>query len=154
MHEILTPSNALVQTAALRALHGKVKEPDLNKFMDLEAAVGVPAPIRATGSLWATVIYSGMKCEPVNVPYYFEEGGWGLGLGIVTTGGILYTAYETWDAFWRETAGYHAQGISEGGGILQFNFFNSSGVPVGQFNGVAGGIGAFEFGGTGKWKKK
>jgi hypothetical protein len=154
MSDILKAESNVVQAATLRALKGKVNDGELKRFVDLGAAVGVPAPIRASGSLWATVIYSGMKCEPTGYPYYFEEGGWGLGLGIVTTGGILYTAYETWDAFWQETAGYHAQGISEGGGILQFNFFNSSGVPVGQFNGVAGGIGAFEFGGTGKWKKK
>lgn len=153
MSDLLTPNNEIVQAATVRALKGKVKDSDLQKILNPSAA-GVPDPLRATGSLWATVFYAGMKCEPTGVPYYFEEGAWGLGLGIVTTGGILYTAYTTWDAFWRETAGYHAQGIAEGGGILQFNFFNSSGVPVGQFNGVAGGIGAFEFGGTGKWKKK
>jgi hypothetical protein len=154
MSDLLTPNNNIVKAATLKALKGKVNEADLQKLLQAGAGAGVPDPLRATGSIWATVIYSGMKCEPTGVPYYYEEGGWGLGLGIVTTGGILYTAYTTWDAFWRETAGYHAQGISEGGGILQFNFFNGSGVPVGQFNGVAGGIGAFEFGGTGRWRKK
>ena len=154
MSDLLAPHNDIIRAATLKALKGKVKDDELHKLIGLGTAAGVPAPIRATGSLWATVIYSGMKCEPNDFPYFFDEGAWGLGLGIVSTGGILYTAYESWDAFWRETAGYHAQGIAEGGGILQFNFFNSSAVPVGQFNGVAGGIGAFEFGGKGKWQRK
>jgi hypothetical protein len=68
--------------------------------------------------------------------------------------GFMYTAYETWDAFFNNVTSAHVQGIAVEGGILQINWFNASGTPVGQFNGVAGGIGLLEAGGEGKWQRK
>jgi hypothetical protein len=66
----------------------------------------------------------------------------------------MYTAYDSWDAFFRNVTSAHAQGIAEAGGILQINWFIENGTPVGQFNGAAGGIGVVECGGSGKWQKK
>ena len=65
---------------------------------------------------------------------------------------MMYTAYDNWDAFFKNVTSYHVQGYSEGGGILQVNWFISNGTPVGQFNGAMVGAGGLEAGGPGKWK--
>ena len=40
------------------------------------------------------------------------------------------------------------------GGIFQITWFRKNGVPIGQFNGFLSGGGAFEIGGSCKWKTK
>ncbi|MEP3113745.1 hypothetical protein [Nisaea sp.] len=145
---------AIVRAATESALRGKVKDSDLDKFLDLPTADGHPAPILCEGNITAVLVHSWMHCNPL-ADYYMKESAWGVGAGVVpAAGGFLYTAYNSWDLFWNETAGYHAQGFADGPGILQFNFFNSSWVPMGQFNAASAGIAWFEFGGSGKWRKK
>ena len=162
MSEILKPDIEAVQAATWRAFKGKLKDNEIQSF--LEATTGskttaaitakVPAPITATGSLYFIAIYGVISCKPSHEPYYFEESSWGIGATAMSAGGVLYTAYERWDDFWNLTTAYHAQGIAEAGGIFQINFFNNKAVPIGQFDAVAGGIGVFECGGSGKWHKK
>lgn len=146
--------------ATIKALAGKVKDEDVKQFLNripaetAVPAVGVPAPAEAKGETYTILFYGYVKCTPTHLDYEFEANHWGLGLAGVSGYGFMYTAYDTWDGLFNETRGYHAQGIAASGGILQINWFNGSGVPVGQFNGAAAGIGAFEVGGEGSWKKK
>lgn len=146
----------VVQAATRKAFKGKLSDEEVQRFIDATTGgdSGIPSPITATGSAYFGLIFGVVKCEPGSEPYTFEEKAWGIGASAGSGAGLIYTAYESWDAFWQNTAGYHAQGIAEGGGILQINFFNSSAVPIGQYNGVAGGVGVFECGGKGSWQHK
>lgn len=168
--DIVKPNLEVVQAATWRAFKGKLNDEVIQNFLDAttgrEAAartqlkVGAPAavkvatPMKATGSLYFALLYGIISCKPFHSPYCFEESSWGIGATAMSSGGILYTAYENWDDFWKLTTAYHAQGIAEAGGIFQINFFNNKAQPIGQFDGVAGGIGVFECGGSGKWYKK
>ncbi len=163
MSEIILPSKEFVKAckdATIKALTGKVKDEDLKQFLkhmpskEAVRAVGVPSPAEAIGETYTVVLYGYVKCTPTHLNYYFEANHWGIGLAGVKGYGFMYTAYDSWDGLFSETKGYHAQGIASAGGILQINWFNGSGVPVGQFNAAAAGIGAFEVGGEGRWKKK
>ncbi|HQT26826.1 MAG TPA: hypothetical protein PLK99_09575 [Burkholderiales bacterium] len=145
--------------AALKALKGKVlqgkiKEDEMKHFLDAIGKEGVPAPIGATASLVFALFYGVVKCEPREQPWIYDEDVWGIGGAAISSVGFMYTAYDNWNAFFTNTTAFHVQGIAEAGGIYQINWFNSSGTPIGQFNGAAGGIAIFEAGGSGKWKKK
>ena len=154
MSEILKPNIEAVQAATLRAFKGKVKDDEVNRFLDAIASSAVPAPIGATASLTFAAIYGVVKCEPRGQPWEFDADVWGVGAAAISSVGFMYTAYENWDAFFSLTTAFHVQGIAVEGGIFQINWFNESGVPIGQFNGAAGGMAVFEAGGSGKWKKK
>lgn len=154
MTEILAPNSDVVKPATMRALKGRVKEGEVERFLDTAASSTVPGPISATASLIFAVIYGVVKCEPRNEPWLYHADVWGLGGAGISTVGLMYTAYDTWDGFFSLTTAFHVQGIADGGGIFQINWFNKDGVPIGQFNGAAAGIGVFEAGGGGKWKKK
>lgn len=147
--------------ATIKALAGKVKDEDIEtllKRIPAEVAVsdvlGAPSPSEAKAELYTVAVYGYVKCTPTNLDHEFEANHWGIGLAAMASYGFMYTAYNSWDALFRETSGYHAQGIADAGGILQITWFNGSGVPIGQFNSAAGGIGVFEVGGSGSWKKK
>lgn len=166
MTEKLVQSKEFIKAckdATTKALAGKVKDEDVKKLLNfmpeekeglLTTESGVPSPAEATSQLYTVAIYGYVKCTPTKLDHEFEANHWGLGLSAMSSYGFMYTAYKSWDALFNETTGYHAQGIAEAGGILQITWFNKSGVPVGQFNGAAGGIGVFEVGGKGTWKKK
>lgn len=147
--------------ATIKALAGKVKDEDIKQLLDrmpegttVSADSGTPKPAEAIGETYTVVLYGYVKCTPTHLDHEFEANHWGLGLAGVKGYGFMYTAYDTWGALFSKTKGYHAQGVAEAGGILQINWFNGDGVPVGQFNAAAGGIGVFEVGGKGSWKKK
>jgi hypothetical protein len=143
------------QDATQRALKGRLEEGELRAFVSAAVGAANPVTITATGSLYFAAIYGVVSCTPSKYPYKFEESAWGIGGTAITAGGIIYNAYKdgSWDAFFKNTTGYHAQGIADAGGIFQINFFHGS-TPIGQFNAVAGGIGVFECGGNGKWHGK
>lgn len=161
------------KAATRNAFEGKVDAEGLEKLLsampvpssDTEmgiaaptlADVKVPSPIHAEASIVSAVIWSTVKCSPKNPPYngwYYDEQAWGVGIGGGSSEGFMYTAYDSFEALFKYTTAYHVQGIAATGGILQINWFNKDGVPVGQFNGVLAGAGGFEMGGSGKWKKK
>lgn len=154
MSDILTPDNEIVKAATLKAFKGKIDDAEVNKFLTAASGTQVPAPIAATASLTFFAFYGVLKCEPRDKPWIYDVDVWGAGLAGIGSVGFMYTAYESWDAFFSETTAFHVQGITDAGGILQINWFNSSGVPVGQYNGGAAGVSLFEAGGRGKWKKK
>lgn len=111
----------------------------------------MPSPIGADASLISIAIWSKIKCYPDNLPWKFEATAWGPGIGGGGAAGFMYTIYECWDMLFDETAGYHAQGVAEGGGIFQITWFTKNALPIGQFNGFLAGIGVFEVGGSGHW---
>jgi hypothetical protein len=138
-----------------KVLQGKVKEDEMKRFMDsmMSRKRGIDiVAIGATASLTFALFYGVVKCEPRDKPWIFDEDVWGIGGAAIAAVGFMYT--DNWDALFSTTAAFHVQGIAKAGGIYQINWFNASGVPIGQFNGPAGGIAIFEAGGAGKWKKK
>lgn len=149
----LRPTSSEVREATFKALQGRVSEDEVRKYLETMSNDGSPAPIGAEGSV-NLLVWGKCKCYPDGLPWQYDNTIWGgpaySGSGV----GFMYTAYTTWDAFFNNVTSCHAQGIASGGGILQINWFNASGTPVGQFNGAVGGIGVFEAGGEGKWQKK
>lgn len=132
-----------VDHAAARALPGKL------------AASGAPV-LQAKADIIHVVIYGDLTVRVQTDPYQayeFHESSWGLGAAGGTALGFMYTAYNSWDAFFANVTSYHVQGIAEGGGILQVNWFIANGTPVGQFNGAMAGAGGLEGGGPGRWKR-
>lgn len=154
--------------ATLDSFKGKLADADIENLLNCMPVVqnneltspntlSVPEPIEAEASITSALIWSKVKCSPSNSPYNnwkMEESAWGPGIGGGVAIGCMYTAYETYDALFKYTTAYHVQGIADFGGILQITWFNSSGVPIGQFNGVLGGAGVFEAGGSCSWQKK
>lgn len=165
MSEMLIDNMEFVQAckaASVKALTGKVNDDDINNFLNYltvdnvegDNIVGIPRPKEAKSELYTVGVYGYVKCTPTHLPYHFEANHWGLGLAVMACYGTMYTAYANWEDLFNETRGYHAQGIADAGGILQITWFNGDHKPIGQFNSVAGGIGIFEVGGKGRWKKK
>ena len=162
MSEILFNDPNILQicrNGTLESLKGKIDEEALNgllSYMPSDAANDSRATA-ADASLVSAVIWSTVSCTPKNLPWKFEESAWGPGIGGGSCTGFLYHAYKDandWDSFFHDAVAYHAQGIAATGGIFQINWFNSKGVPIGQFNGAMAGGGVFEIGNSCKWKHK
>jgi hypothetical protein len=151
--EQLHPSNPQLREAAKKALETQIPEKDVQTYLDKVGSAATPAPIGATIDL-KLAVWGKLLVEPDGQPWKYDNTVWG-GPGYIGSGvGFMYTAYDSWDAFFQNVTSCHVQGIDVGGGILQVNWFISNGTPVGQFNGAAGGIGAVEGGGSGKWTHK
>lgn len=142
------------KASTLTALKGKVKEEELDQLLEHMEKLGGPGTIEAKAGIIFVGIYGNVECKPKNQPWEFDQSVWGIGAAGFTCLGLMYTAYDNWHAFFTQTTGFQAQGIADGGGIFQITWFNNSGTPIGQFNGAAAGLGVFEVGGKGKWKKK
>lgn len=99
-------------------------------------------------------IYGRVTCELTNKPYKFSESAWGLGGAGFSSLGTIFNVYEpsNWDAFFRNTRSYHAQGFAGAAGIFQITWFDGDNDPIGQFNSVAVGAGVFQVGGKGRWQ--
>ncbi|HYN95019.1 MAG TPA: hypothetical protein VES42_14315 [Pilimelia sp.] len=149
----LRPTNASVQQATMEALKDRIEPAEVQKFLDQIVSAGVPSPLGATASA-NIAVWGKVECDPDGQPWTYDATIWGGPAYFGTSVGFMYTAYESWDDFFRSVTGVHVQGIASGGGILQINWFNESGTPVGQFNGAAGAIGALEAGGSGGWQRK
>ncbi len=152
MATIAKPNTEVIRQATLKAFQGKLDNYHIESLLELQKSEE-SSVITATGSLYFALFYGVISCNPSDYPYEFEESSWGLGGSAISSAGVMYTAYESWDNFFHMTTGYHAQGIADAGGLFQITFFNGL-SPIGQFNAVSGGIGVFEVGGNGKWKKK
>jgi len=112
--------------------------------------------LKARASILFIAFYGELSVNVQTSPYTkwkFEVDSWGLGAQGGDSLGMMYTAYDNWDAFFKNVTSYHIQGASTGGGFLQVNWFIKNGTPVGQFNGAQLGAGVIEAGGPGKWKK-
>lgn len=149
----LDPSAEVIRAATLKTLKGQVEEADIQKFLKEATSASAPPALGATANL-NIAVWGKLKCDPDKQPWKYDITVWGGPAYFGSSVGFMYTAYNTWDAFFNSVTSAHAQGIISGGGILQINWFNSSGTPVGQFNGAAGGIGLVEAGGSGRWEKK
>lgn len=101
--------------------------------------------------------YGRVTCEMTSLPYTFSATAWGIGGAGFTSLGTIYNVFgnseQSWERFFKETRKYHAQGIAKAGGVYQITWFDRNDYPIGQFNSVAVGVGVFQVGGTGKWKK-
>lgn len=127
-----------------------------DEFVKKLATSAAPV-LGAKASLIFGAIYGNVTIEPTSGGYEdwkFDSSFWGLGAVGGSSIGFMYTAYNSWDAFFKNVTSFHVQSAAEGGGIMQVNFFISDGTPVGQFNGALAGAGIVEGGGPGKWKKK
>ncbi|WP_271078369.1 hypothetical protein [Aurantiacibacter sp. MUD61] len=144
------PDQDHIQQATIESLGKAVGEDQAREFVAKMASESTPAPIGATASL-KLAIWGKISCEPDGKPYKFDQTVWGGPAYFCTSAGFLYTAYDSWDAFFSLTTSFHAQGIASGGGFLQINWFNKDAVPIGQFNGASGGAGVAEAGGKGGW---
>jgi hypothetical protein len=151
--EKLRPDTDAIQQATLKALSGRVDEAEVQKFLREVTSATAPAPIGATVDV-KIAVWGKLHCEPDGQPWTYDITIWGGPAYIGGAVGFMYTAYNSWDAFFRNVTSAHVQGIDVGGGILQVNWFIENGTPVGQFNGVAGGVGLVEGGGSGKWQRK
>lgn len=149
----LRPDRDIVVGATLNALKGRVDEGAVRRFLKEAAGPAAPAPIGATASL-KIAVWGKLGCDPDGQPWKYDITVWGGPAYIGDAVGFMYTAYDSWDAFFRNVTSAHVQAIDVGGGILQINWFIENGTPVGQFNGAAGGVGVVEGGGSGKWQRK
>ena len=148
--EELGPSHPLVRESTYRLLGRRMDAAQVQRFLDKASGAGVPSPIGATADV-NIAIWGKLKCNPDGQPWKYGITVWGGPAYFGSSIGFMYTAYDTWDAFFQNVTSAHAQGIASGGGILQINWMNGDGTPVGQFNGAAGGIGLLECGGSGGW---
>lgn len=151
--DTFSPSTDLVQEVTLRVLRDRVDENDVRRFLKQAHSVEAPAPLWAKASL-IMAIYGKLTCEPYDDQWEYDGSVWGGPAYKGDASGFMYTAYSTWDAFYANVTSAHVQGIAQAAGMLQINWFRADGMPVGQFNGAAAGIGVVEAGGPGKWSKK
>ncbi|MCE5285670.1 MAG: hypothetical protein LLG02_07470 [Pelosinus sp.] len=110
----------------------------------------------ADASILSAVVWSKVKCYPDNQPWKFEAQAWGPAVCGGSCAGFMYNFYEPndWDAFFRNTASFWAQGVSYLGGIFQITWFDSNSKLIGQFNGAMAGVGVFEVANKGHWTKR
>ncbi|MHA7057685.1 hypothetical protein ACWGOQ_0010730 [Aquimarina sp. M1] len=155
--DLFHPSNPDIKKAtqdAFKKIEFVDKGEAENFLTKLEGSV--PTPLGAKASLIFAGIYGNITVQPTSGGYEnwkFDESFWGAGAVGGSSIGFMYTAYSSWDAFFKNVTSFHVQSVASGGGILQVNFFISNGTPVGQFNGALAGAGAVEGGSSGKWKK-
>ncbi|AHH95250.1 hypothetical protein GCM10010174_57620 [Kutzneria viridogrisea] len=149
----LRPTHPLVRAATIVNLGLQFEVSELQNFLDQIGSDRVPPAIGATASV-KIAIWGKVRCEPDGQPWVYDTTIWGGPAYFGDAIGLMYTAYDSWNAFFQNVTSVHVQGVASGGGILQINWFNQSGTPVGQFNGAAAGVGALQAGGSGKWSRK
>lgn len=155
MSDLLLPSNPNFQkaTANLKKLKG-IDAASIDSYAKKLTATSAPV-LSAKADIIFVVFYGNLTVKVLADPYkhkYFDVDTWGLGATGGAAVGMMYTAYDNWDAFFKNVTSYHVQGLSDGGGFLQINWFIKNGTPVGQFNGGMAGAGGIEAGGAGRWK--
>lgn len=146
----LRPTQSHLEEATVQALKDRVDASEIQRFLREAVGDSAPAPIGATVNV-KIAVWGKVHCEPDGQPWVYDTTIWGGPAYFGEAVGFMYTAYDTWDAFFQKVTGVHVQGIAETGGVLQVNWFISNGTPVGQFNGVAAGVGLLEAGGSGGW---
>lgn len=141
--------------ATIKAYEGKVSKETLDGIVNLipnPSTNGVSVSCAGDVNLTAAFIYGTVVCELPSKHKTFQGEHWGLGLAGFRATGTFYSAYSSWEAVFDNATFYHVQCLGAAAGIVQVNWFNKDGVPVAQFNGIAGGLGAMQVGGKGSWK--
>jgi hypothetical protein len=147
----LRPDRDELLQATLSALKGRVEEEEVRRFVKEAASSAAPA-LGATASL-KLAVWGKLKCEPDGQPWIYDHTVWGGPAIAIEAVGFMYTAYASWDAFFRNVTGVQATAGALHAGALQINFFKDL-LPVGQFNGVGAGEGIAFAAGNGRWEKK
>ncbi|HVR98534.1 MAG TPA: hypothetical protein VMW27_18105 [Thermoanaerobaculia bacterium] len=151
----LRPDNDTLLEATLMVLKGRVDEDEVRRFVE-KASNNVTAPVLGAEVTLKLAVYGNLKCNPTTVPYksyLYDNTVWGGPAYFGTSVGFLYTAYESWETFFRNVTGVHVQGVAAPVGALQVNFLEN-GLLIGQFNGPAGRVGLVQAGGKGMWERK
>lgn len=146
------PTREQVEEVTRQNLKGKLDDEAIGKYLD--AAAG-PPHIPANGSLKFAGVVGTVECGPTeeHSEQHFRTTVYGGGFADVS--GVVGTLSTSigWAKFFQETTGCHVQTTSIYGGWLQINFFRELEL-IGQFNGLAVGIGIVEAGGNGHWRKR
>ena len=155
MSNLLLPTDPNFQkaTSNLKNLRG-IDAASIDSYAE-KLATTTASVLAAKADIIFALFYGNLTVKITTDSYKNKNGDvdiWGIGAAGGTSIGMMYTAYDNWDAFFMNVTAYHVQGVAEGGGFLQVNWFISNGTPVGQFNGAMGGAGALEAGGAWKWK--
>ncbi len=148
--EELRPTNPVLQAATRELLGRRHEDAEVEKFLH-QLYVSVPGAIGATADV-KLAVWGKLHVEPDGQPWVYDITIWGGPAYFGSSVGFMYTAYETWDAFFQNVTGAHVQGVDVGGGFVQVNWFNQDTIPVGQFNGAAAGAGLVQAGGKGQWQ--
>jgi hypothetical protein len=155
MSNLLSATDPIIQkaTSNLKNLRG-IDAGSIDSYVENLATTLAPV-LSAKANIIFALFYGNLTVK-VNTDLYSNKSGdvdiWGIGAAGGTAIGMMYTAFDNWDAFFHEVTAYHVQGLASGGGVLQINWFTSNGMPVGQFNGAMGGAGGLQAGGAWTWK--
>jgi hypothetical protein len=152
MKDFVAPSTAAMKKGTLKAFDGRIESDTLKPLLATIEKGLTASSQRATGSIKIIGIWGVVKCETSGDEHVFEGECWGVGLGAFEALGVLYYV-TSWDDLWKNTKRFHAQGAAVEGGIFQITFLDDNSSPIGQFTAAAAGIGAYECGGKGEWKK-
>jgi len=155
MSNLLSATDPIIQkaTSNLKNLRG-IDAGAIDSYVE-NLATTTASVLSAKADIIFALFYGNLTVKVNTDPYSNKSGDvdiWGFGVAGGTAIGIMYTAYDNWDAFFNNVTAYHVQGIADGGGILQINWFISNGTPVGQFNAAFAGAGGLEAGGAWTWK--
>ena len=150
--EELAPTSDRIRQLTVDRLSAQLSEEELDDYLS-KLGAEAPAPIGATVDV-KIAVWGKISVDPDGQPWKYDHTIWGGPAYFGSSVGFMYTAYDSWDAFFQNVSGCHVQGVDVGGGILQVNWFIPNGTPVGQFNGVAAGAGLVEGGGSGKWERR
>ena len=148
----LAPTSDRIRQLTVDRLSAQLSEQELDDYLS-KLGEGAPAPIGATVDV-KIAVWGKVSVDPDGQPWKYDNTIWGGPAYFGSSVGFMYTAYDSWDAFFQNVSSCHIQGVDVGGGVLQVNWFIPNGTPVGQFNGVAAGAGLVEGGGSGKWQHK
>lgn len=151
----LRPDRDDLAQETVNAFKGAVEESEVRRFLK-EASTGPAPAINAKASL--TLFIKGeLTCEPLEDAWRqwkWDHTVWGgPACEVKSVAGFMYTAYGSWDTFFREVTGAQVTGGALHAGVLQINFLKGL-LPIGQFNGMAVGDCAAIAGGDGAWERK
>ncbi|MDQ0363104.1 hypothetical protein [Breznakia pachnodae] len=126
-----------------------------NELLIPESSFSIPKVINSEVLITSSLGWSIIRVTPSDTQYQtwrMDERVWGTRIGSGVASGFIYTVYESYEAFFKYTTTYQLKSVNKYDDILQINWFNSSGLPIAQFNGVLEGGPILEIGGGCYWK--
>lgn len=157
----------ICRSATIKLFKDKITDDDIQTLLDCmptvknnemqfpDSNLSIPKVLRSEVLITNSLAWSIIRVTPSDEEYknwIMDERVWGTRVGSGVATGFIYTVYETYEAFFKYTTTYQLQSIDEHKEILQINWFNSSGLPIAQFNGLYEGNPILEIGGGCHWK--